>query len=378
MPPQPTPPASGQSTIQPSSQPTTTAPIQTATLPTFNEPLPLAHPLSLGKLRARITEAQRLLKSRPTLTALTRPVIDVVTLAAFDPQTSQIHLLNISKDVFLTKGAELSLVTSLGTNVQLRVVRANGVNTAVNIFDNAGHSFVPLIVEYPIEKGGVYRETAYYTSVHPALVSQELVKAGQSYVHNMVDLAAKRLHAKGVAISPQIIDVAERLCLVEHVDHDRFRRENRIALYEEIYTLYALNELDTYRYSVSTAGAGGMVQMIPWTYQMIRQAHPAVGLNPDFVLGMRNHGNALEAMLLYMQDTWNDLVINPDVSYALSAKLATPDEILSAGYNSNPARLPSYINRGNTSWRTLIPRETQMYLQIYRSLDTLMPAKPRS
>jgi hypothetical protein len=381
--PQPTP-------LIPTSTPATTtqatthaaSPQPTATLPATNETTfdaaPLAHPLALSKIRARIAEAQRLLKARPMLTAMTKPATDFVTLAALDPQTSQVHLLNLSKDVFLTKGAELTLTSSLGTPLQMRVVRANGVNTAVTIFDNAGRSFVPLVVEYPIEHNGFYRETAYYTSVHPALVSPELVKAGQSYVHNMVDLAARRLHDKGVMISPQIVDVAERLCIVEHIDHDRFRRENRPALYEEIFSLYALNELDTYRYSVSTAGAGGMVQMIPWTYQLMRQRHPGVGLNPDFVLGMRNHGNALEAMLLYMQDTWNDLIINPDISYALSAKLATPDEILSAGYNSNPARLPLYINRGNTSWRTLIPRETQMYLQIYRSLDALVPIKSRS
>src|SRR4029453_10815877 len=124
-------------------------------------------------------------------------------------------------------------------------------------------------------------------------------------------------------ISPQIVNVAERLCVVEHVDHERFRAENRLALYDEIYSLYALNELDTYRYSVSSAGAGGMVQMIPWAYNLVRQRHPGVGLIPDFVTGMRNHSNALQAMLLYMQDTWSDLYSNEDIRSALESKTAT-------------------------------------------------------
>jgi len=166
--------------------------------------------------------------------------------------------------------------------------------------------------------------------------------------------------------------------LVEHVDHDRFRLENRTALFDEIYSLFALNEPDTYRYSVSSAGAGGMVQMIPWAYNLVRQRHPGVGLTPDFVVGMRNHANALQAMLLYMQDTWNDLAANEDVQYALNAKLATQTELLAAGYNSNAARLPLYIRRGGASWKTLIPRETQIYLQIYKSVDALMPQKPRT
>ena len=231
---------------------------------------------------------------------------------------------------------------------------------------------------YPIERGGKFLETAYYTSAHPALLSPDLVRSGQSYVRNMLDLAAKRLRDKGVTISPEIVNVAERLCVVEHVDHDRFRNENRLALYDEIYSLFALNELDTYRFSVSSAGAGGMVQMIPWAYNLLRTRHPGVGLIPDFVTGMRNHANALQAMLLYMNDTWSDLNANDEVKNALNTKLATTSELLAAGYNSNAAKLPLYLKRGGDSWRTLIPRETQMYLQIYKSFESLVPIQSRA
>ena len=315
--------------------------------------------------------------STTVLTAAPNPALYFVTLAASDAESGQIHLLTVPKQTFLTPNAEVKLTTSLGTQVRLRVLRPNYVNTAVAIFDNAGRSLAPLVVEYPIEKFGRFREMAYYTSAHPALLTPEVVKSGQAYVRTMLDLAAKRLRDKGVLISPQIVDIAERLCVVEHSDHNRFLRENRSALYDEVFALYALNELDTYRYSVSTAGAGGMVQMIPWAYQMLRNRHPGVGLNPDFVLGMRNHGNALEAMLLYMQGTWNDLVRNPDITDALATGTATQAELVAAGYNSNAARLPGYIRRGGEAWRTLIPRETQMYLQIYKSLESLVPIKAR-
>jgi hypothetical protein len=336
-----------------------------------------SHPLSMSKIKARTEEAKRLLRSRPSLTAMTSPMLSVVTLAALDNSSSQIHLLTVPKELFLSRGTEIPVVTSLGTPVRLRILRANGVNTAVTIFDGAGRSLVPLIVEYPIERGGAFHEMAYYTSAHPALLSREVVQAGQAYVHTMIDLAAKRLRDKGVTIPANLVDIAERLCIVEHVDHTRFLRENRQALYEEIFSLYALNELNTYRHSVSVAGAGGMVQMIPSTYQMIRRLHPGIGLNPDFVLGMRNHGNALEAMLLYVLDTWNLLASDPDVMAALNSKLATQPELMAAGYNSNPARLSLYIRRGGAGWRTLIPRETQMYLQIYSSVNSLIPMRPR-
>ncbi|MEO8436096.1 MAG: hypothetical protein ABI596_14440 [Pyrinomonadaceae bacterium] len=331
--------------------------------------------LSPTRIHAKLSEAKRLLRSRPSLTAMSSPTLDYVTLAALQGETGQIHLITLSKQSFLARGTELGLTSSLGTPLQLRIIRANGVNTAVTLFDNQGRSLVPLLVEFPIERRGVFRELAYYTSAHPALLSADVVKAGQTYVNTMVDLAAKRLRDKGTNVAPHLVAIAKRLCIVEHTDHDRFRQENRIALFEEIYSLYALNELDTYRYSVSSAGAGGMVQMIPWAYQSVRQRHPGAGLNPDFVSGMRNHGNALEAMLLYMHDTWNDLTANDEVKYALNAKLASEWELMAAGYNSNAAKLPGYLQRGGTAWRTLIPRETQMYLQIYRSFDSLVPAK---
>jgi hypothetical protein len=331
--------------------------------------------LSLNRIRARVNEAQRLMKVRPLPTAMAVPSIEYVTLAALLPETSEIHLIRILKPTFLNKGATISSTSSLGLPVEVRVLRANGVNTAVTVFDQKNRSLLPLVVEFPIERRGVFHEMAYYTSAHPALLSADVTKAGQTYVSSMVDLAAKRLRDKGITIPQNILEVAKRLCIVEHTDHDRFRNENRIALFEEIYSLYALNLLETYRYSVSSAGAGGMVQMIPWTYALMKQRHPGVGLNPDFVAGMRNHGNALEAMLLYMQDTWSDLLANEDVQSALSAKQATPAELMAAGYNSNAAKLPGYIRRGGSGWRTLIPRETQVYLQIYQSFDSLMKAK---
>ena len=328
-------------------------------------------------ISARISEAQRMLKTRPKPTSLPLGQIEFVTIAALDRENARTHFITISKQTFLTKGAEVNTVTSEGTNVNVRILRANGVNTAMSIFTPDGKSLAPLTIEYPIERRGKFLETAYYTSAHPALLSKDLVRSGQSYVRNMLDLAAKRLREKGVPISPMLVDVAERLCVVEHVDHQRFRDENRLALYDEIYSLFALNELDTYRYSVSSAGAGGMVQMIPWAYNLQRTRYPGIGLIPDFVTGMRNHGNALQAMLLYMHDVWNDLTANDEVKYALSTKIATPSELLAAGYNSNAAKLPGYIKRGGDGWRTLIPRETQMYLAIYKSFEGLVPIQSR-
>lgn len=318
----------------------------------------------VGDLRARLGEARRALEVQSPQTT------DAVRLAVEGEKGSALHLLEVPKEIYLAKGAEAEVVSSLGESLRLKVVRANGVNTAVRVTDLAGRELRPLVVQYPIEREGRLEEVAYYSSAHPALSSQELTRGGALYVRGQLDRAAARLRERGKRISPGIVDVAERLCVVEHTDHKRFKVEDRARLFEEIYALYALNAGDTYRYSVSTAGAGGMIQMIPPTYEAIRARH-GVGLKADFVEGMRDHENAAEVMLLYMQDTWDKLTESEEVRAALSSGVATQAELLAAGYNSNPLRLPSYLKRGGDLWRTLIPSETQMYLQIYSSVERL-------
>src|SRR6187549_75059 len=66
-------------------------------------------------IQARITEAERLLKSRPLSTSMTTPSIEFVTVAALDRATQKTHLITLSKETFLQKGSEISLPTSLGT-----------------------------------------------------------------------------------------------------------------------------------------------------------------------------------------------------------------------------------------------------------------------
>ena len=324
-----------------------------------------ARPASLpvSRINEQLAAAKRTLQTQSVSTS-------AVQLAAFNSTTGQMNVLSIDKDSFLTKGGDYQLVSNIGANLRVRIVRANGVNTAVIVSDAATRrALYPLMVRYPIEKGGNVQQ-AFYVSAHPALVSEELAASGKTYVSSMLNQAARSLAADGVHIPADLIEVASHLVIVEHTDHKRFREENRADIYPEVLSLYALNRGDTYRYSVSSAGAGGMIQMIPRTYAAIREDHPNVQLQPDFVSGMQNHANALKAMLLYINDTWKFLQSQDEIQKALRSGTATKTELLAAGYNSNPYRLPNYLANGGSGWRSLIPAETQMYLSIYKSVDS--------
>ena len=336
--------------------------------------------MNFRSIKNKIAEAKRILQSRPLPTASVESTVpmDFVRVAFHDRKSGEIDFVVMSKDSFLSTSAPKVMVSEKGRTITAETIRGNGVNTPLTLTDSSGTKHLPLLVQYPVIRGGKYVETAYYMSTHPGLVTAEVVNAGRFYVRNVIEIARDRLRDKGIIIQPKLADIAERLAAVEHVDHLRFRTEYHPNIYNDIYTLYALNEGQTYRYSVSSAGAGGMVQMIPSTYRMVRSWHPNVTLMPDFVEGMRNHVNATEAMLIYMKRTWDDLIANATISEALSTGIATQEQLMAAGYNSNPARLAGYINRAGSNWTNLIPRETKVYLQIYDSIEQHVPMTPRT
>ena len=293
--------------------PISTSPIQVFPSPS-PRPLPTFYkPLTLAQIKSKIAEARRQMQARPMQTAMTDDFLttDVIRIAFYDYKTAGIDYVVMMKTAFLDKNnTEFTTLSSNGKTVTVKNLRANGVNTPVLVIDQDNKAHLPLLVQYPVERDGKFYEMAFYMSTHPGLVTPEVVNAGRIYVRNIIDVARNNLQKKGIYVSPQITDMAERLSIVEHVDHQRFKNEYHPTIYNDIFALYALNEGQTYRYSVSTAGAGGMVQMIPWTYNMIRSRYPSVALMPDFVEGMRNHTNAATAMLLYMQMTWSEITLN--------------------------------------------------------------------
>src|SRR3989454_5887788 len=146
----------GESVITPAQPGTQVKPdVETSPETTVRSPVS-ARPLSPNALRLRIAEAERFFRTRPKQTAITSQALDTVTLALLEQGTSRTHLLTLSKQSFLSKGAEVAMTTSLGTPVTLRVLRANGVNTAVTVFDNTGRPLAPLAVEFPIEKAAYF------------------------------------------------------------------------------------------------------------------------------------------------------------------------------------------------------------------------------
>src|SRR5205085_10832458 len=197
---------------------------------------------ALNLIQTRIHDARQLLDAQPATPD------DVVTLAvaAADTTSAPIQFLQVPKAIFLQQDAQAIVKTNAGGQLKLQIVRANYVNTAITVTAANGRAFEPLLVRYPVEKGGTLSEVAYYTSAHPALAQASLVRAGGAYVERTLESAAAQLAQQGIKIAPDVVDVAEHLAIVEHTDHKRFEHEDHAALFAEIRTLYALNAGDTF------------------------------------------------------------------------------------------------------------------------------------
>ena len=161
---------------------------------------PSANPAA-ERVRGRISEAKRELKKLPA------DSLEEVTLAVAD-SSGDVRTLRASKAEFLQQGGEFTAVSSDGEPLKVSVVRPNYVNTAVRVTDAKGQELQPLVVRYPVEKGGKLKEVAYYTSAHPAVEDEEVVRAGCEYVRERLDEAARKLAAIGERIDPAVIDVA--------------------------------------------------------------------------------------------------------------------------------------------------------------------------
>ncbi|MBL8149278.1 MAG: hypothetical protein JNN15_05060 [Blastocatellia bacterium] len=320
------------------------------------------------KLLAKLEEAKTLLVEDCPVDMFT------VGISIYNAKTGKISAVKMLKSDFLTKDYNEYFRFEDGTEFSIKVEQPNYVNTKL-LLESKNPNLYPLMVKYPIIKGNTFKEMAYYTPAHKALQQHDFYKIGEDYIEKTLLKASSTLKQQGYEITEKVQNLAKLLCVVEHVDHDRFRSEDQETLFNEVLALYALNKGNTYRYSVSSAGAGGMVQMIQPTYREVKASFPDVKLNSDFEAGMIDHSNAAKAMLLYLRKYNNYFLSKDSVQDAIDAGHATEEELMAAGYNSNPVRVPKTLSRG-TSWKYSLPRETQIYLTILNSLDSSITTGP--
>jgi hypothetical protein len=261
--------------------------------------------------------------------------------------------ITVARGIKRDKGLEV-----LTEGVILHVRRDNGINSDIAVISPRGGKV--LAVKYPVSNegerfgpGGEVIE-AVYTPYSPDIHTRAVIEEGIVVQSEFIDKAYAALKRRGVKSHAfpgrDVADVMPKgvltvLLMNEHIDPGLFKTEGLTrGLVEQVLTILGTNGGKAYAYSISSAGARGLVQMIPSTYRLIARKYPGAGLKPDFALGMVDVVNAIVAQVLLCDADWESMLKVSD----LTAEEVGP--YLAAAYNGGVGRVISILRQGETDW----------------------------
>jgi hypothetical protein len=261
--------------------------------------------------------------------------------------------IGVARAVKRDKGLEVSTPGYI-----LSVRRENGINSDIACIEPPAG--VVLAVKYPVSnEGGRFGPgpdviEAVYTPYSPEIGTQELVSRGLRHQAELIERAFARLYERAVPsfafpgekvakIVPK--ELVTILLINEHIDPRFFNNAKSAApLAEQVLSIIGANTHDAYAYSISPAGARGLVQMIPSTYRLISQKYPEAELIRDFASGMRDPINAVMAQVLLCDSDWQMIRTRADIP----ADRVGP--YLAAAYNGGVRRVLSLISDDEADW----------------------------
>jgi hypothetical protein len=214
------------------------------------------------------------------------------------------------------------------------------------------------MVKATVKRRRVYKPVfSYYVPYTSEFYSPETLAAGSDYLSSLIKDAFDDLDAKGITsrafpgqpltavIDPYLI---KSIAVIENADSQIYEDNNSEDALGRFLVKLALNKDNALGTTVSSAGARGMVQFIPSTYKLMVIKRPDLELIPDFVKGMADHKNAIEAEAAYLDMILADLPQSVRDTYLQDKGAAA--EYIAAGYNGGSVRVKKAIKVWGDAW----------------------------
>jgi hypothetical protein len=315
------------------------------------------------ELRARIKSQGK--DKRYPMAAVGQDTPRNVTIAVWNQKTDQISYVEGLKN-----GRDLEIEG--GSPVGISVRLTNWINSDYAT-DDPNH--IVVAVRYPIfheikEGTKVIRydvEEAVYTPYNKTLHQADIIIEGERVLDETIEKAAQDLKNRGVrsrALSGKGVtdtvahDLIKALVVIEHVGSSEARGNPGTAV-GKVFATIGLNPGQAYNYAGSSAGAFGLAQFIPSTYNRLA-TRSELGLSPDFQVGMRDHQNAMKASYAYLDAVLGEL---PAAAKDLPAENVKLFEYLAAAYNGGSSKVKTAIQ----IWDDQISGEIQPHEILTRS-----------
>ncbi|HWO00205.1 MAG TPA: hypothetical protein VNS63_13160 [Blastocatellia bacterium] len=246
----------------------------------------------------------------------------------------------------------------LTEGLTLSMRRENGFNSDIQCIMPAGGKV--LAVKYPVSNEGQRFGPgpsvieAVYTPYSAEIKSAAVIERGIEVADRFIERAYERLSSRGIlsrALPGRRVtdaiprDVLRVLLVNEHIDPGEFKSAGLAqGLAERVLTIIATNREKAYAYSISPAGARGLVQMIPSTYSLLLNKYPSAGLPSNFFSCMADPVSAVMAQVLLCDADWE----------AINARSFIPRDrvgpYLAAAYNGGVGRVLSVLAHDQTEW----------------------------
>jgi hypothetical protein len=283
-----------------------------------------------------------------------------IALAIFDPAIN---------DIIITVGRQNGKnMVFPDPAVDVQLIRFNGVNSKFQINKPVGGQVVALkyLITGP-ESGGKKAienslQEAVYVPYSPDFASPDILAYGANYLDSVIKkVAADLQNEPSQAVPGKTIIEAIRPALIkalvyaEHTDTTQILVNNDVrGTIDQLNILFALNEGDAYKYSVSAAGARGLAQFMPATYKSLVKRHPEAALNLDFAAGMSDHENSIKAMYLLLDDYAGAVRAQAALGFAEGRVF----DYGAASYNAGTTRVAKAVNMFGDTWNE--DRSTQI------------------
>lgn len=274
----------------------------------------------------------------------------------------------------------------------IKVGPPRGIGTSYEVVKPTHH--VVLAVKRALKLNGRYEEVIYtpYTST---LDVPAVRHAGYDYLLDQIRTAAYDLRLREIrslAFPDKLVanvvprQLALTLSIIEHIDPDEFEalagklakeknlpaniaeREAIKILGKCVLVVTGANRENSFKFAVSPAGARGLFQFMPRTYQNLRECYPRTGLVKSFQAGMANHTNAAKASLLLFD---SDLSFGlPEYRQFLADHPEALGMYLAAAYNGGVKRTIKAIKDRGERWTLNVLPETRVYIRKFLALQS--------
>ncbi|MBP7006405.1 transglycosylase SLT domain-containing protein [Patescibacteria group bacterium] len=303
-----------------------------------------------------------------------------VTIAIWDRKADQLRYIDAKM-----RGTQLIAAEDTESNDDtFKVLQANGLNSNISV--NGDPDQIVVAIQYPILEAMNAKKTLFsvrdvvYVPYSSALRTPALVQAGEEYLDSLADQVFTQLRADGIRsraypdrLLADVIDPAmvKSIAAIEHVDQASLENNPDTAL-ERFFVTLGTNKGSAYNYSRSTAGALGLVQFIPSTYNHLVVIDPDWKLNKDFQKGMQDHANAIRAQIIYFDTLLLEFPSSVRAQYLVDP--GTASEYVVAAYNGGSGR----VRRAIAQWAQIFNGQRQRQLAQLRGQYSTAFAKAES